>query len=345
MIYKKPQRLKKGDKIAIVSPSWGGPSVFPEVYENGLKVLREWGLEIVEYPTARADASFLKSNPKARADDLNKAFSDPEIKAIFTSIGGIDSARILRYLNRSIIANNPKILIGYSDTTTLHVYLSLLGITSFYSPSIMAGFSQMENLPAEFKSHVYEMLFEPKEYYDYHAYKKYCDGYPNWTEKGNLGKVNTLKDNDGWHWLQGTKDARGQLFGGCVEVLEMIKGSDFWPNREFWKGKVLFLETSEEKPSLHYIDHVLRNYGILGVFDQIEGLIFSRARDYSDSEKKELEEMIVSIVAGEFGRSDIPIVANFDVGHTDPQLVLPLGVMLEISPKVKTVRLVEQWLQ
>ncbi len=73
MIYKKPAKLKSGDKVAIVSPSWGGPSVFPDVYENGIKVLKEWGLEIVEYPTARMDASFLRENPQVRAGDAAAA--------------------------------------------------------------------------------------------------------------------------------------------------------------------------------------------------------------------------------------------------------------------------------
>ena len=64
MKYQKPIKLKRGDVVAVVSPSWGGPSVFPHIYENGLKILREWGLRIKEYPTARAKAEFLRSNPQ-----------------------------------------------------------------------------------------------------------------------------------------------------------------------------------------------------------------------------------------------------------------------------------------
>jgi muramoyltetrapeptide carboxypeptidase LdcA involved in peptidoglycan recycling len=80
-----PQKLKPGDIVAIVSPSWGGPSVFPHIYENGLKILENWGLKVKEYPTARADADYLRKNPKIRAKDINDVFSDPEVKAIFTS--------------------------------------------------------------------------------------------------------------------------------------------------------------------------------------------------------------------------------------------------------------------
>lgn len=216
---------------------------------------------------------------------------------------------------------------------------------TFYDPSIMAGFSQMESLPDSFKSHVKKMLFEPKESYEYQSYKKYCDGYPEWANKENTGKVNPVKLDDGWHWLQGNGKVHGKLFGGCIEVLEMIKATDFWPSRDFWKGKIFFLETSEEKPAIHYIDYVLRNYGMLGIFNKINGFIFSRARDYSDEEKKELEKKIVSVIAQEFSKPDLPIIANFDVGHTDPQLVLPLGVKAEIDCVAKTVKLVESWLK
>ena len=119
MPFIKPHKLKKGDTIAIISPSWGGPSVFPHIHENGLKALREeFGLSIKEYPTARAEADFLYHQPEARAVDVNQAFADPEVKAIIASIGGDDSIRILPFLNPDIIQSNPKILMGYSDTTT-----------------------------------------------------------------------------------------------------------------------------------------------------------------------------------------------------------------------------------
>lgn len=340
----KPKKLKRGDVVAIISPSWGGPSVFPHIYENGLKILLELGLKIKEFPTARMDAAFTRANPQIRAKDINDAFADSEVKAIFTSVGGDDSVRILPFVNKKIIADNPKILMGYSDTSTIHVFANLQGLVTYYGPSIMAGLSQMDSLPESFKSHVREILFDPRESYEYQPYKKYCDGYPDWAKKENLGKVNPLKSNDGWHWLQGNGKVQGELFGGCMEVLEMMKATDFWLTQDFWKGKIFFLETSENKPSLHYVDHVLRNYGMLGVFDRISGFIFSRARDYSDEEKKKLEEKIVSIVAKEFDKPDLPIVANFDVGHTDPQLILPLGVKTEIDCSNKKIKLIESWL-
>lgn len=342
--FLKPKKLARGDIIAVLSPSAGLPRIFPYIFDNGLKILKEWGLNIKEYPTARMDLNFLRQNPKIRAKDIKDAFADPEIKAIITSIGGDDSVRILPFLDKKIIKSNPKILMGYSDATTIHTFCNQLGLITFYGPSIMAGFSQMKALPESFENHVREMLFEPKPEYEYHPYDVYCDGYPDWSKKENTGKVNGLKKNEGFRWLQGNGVVQGQLFGGCIEVLEMLNGTDFWPDKEFWHGKILILETSEAKPTLHEIDHVLRNYGMQGIYDKIKGILFGRARDYSDEEKQELEKKILSTVAGEFDRVDLPIIANMDFGHTDPQLVFPLGTKAEIDCLNQKIRLVEPWL-
>jgi muramoyltetrapeptide carboxypeptidase LdcA involved in peptidoglycan recycling len=341
MQYKKPLRLKPGDTVAIVSPSWGGPSIFPHIYENGLKVLKNFGLNIKEYPTARTDNDFLSKHPELRAKDINDAFADVEVKAIFASIGGEDSVRILPFLNKEVIQNNPKIIMGYSDTTTLLTYLNQLGLVTFHGPSVMSGLSQAESLPEAFTHHVQQMLFTPQEITEYKSFGVYCDGYLNWREEVNLGKTKELKQDTGWRFIQGNGVASGELFGGCIEVLEFMKGTDFWPNKDFWDGKIVFFETSEEKPPVEHVKWMLRNYGIQGVFDKAEAVLFARARDYSDEEKLELDNVIIDIIKGEFGNGTIPIVTNLDFGHTDPQIILPLGVKAEIDCLNKTLKLIE----
>ena len=345
MQYKKPAKLKQGDTVAIVSPSWGGPSVFPHVYENGLKVLNEWGLKVKEYPTARADADFLGRDHRARAKDINDAFADKEVKAIFASIGGDDSVRLLPFLDKKIITENPKIIMGYSDTTTLLVFGNLQGFVTLHGPAIMAGLSQIENLPESFKSHVHEMLFEPKQSYEYKPYGEYCEGYLDWSKPENVGKIKELKTDTGWRFLQGSGKIEGELFGGCIEVLEFLKGTDFWPTKEFWSGKILFFETSEEKPPIDHVKWMLRNYGTQGIFEKVSAVIFGRARDYSPEEKDMLDNTIKSVIADEFEKPNLPIVTNMDFGHTDPQFILPLGVKAELDCENKKFRLVESWLE
>ena len=85
----------------------------------------------------------------------------------------------------------------------------------------------------------------------------------------------------------------------------------------------------------------LRNYGMQGIFDQINALLFGRARGYSDSDKKRLESVILSVVAKEFNQTELPIVTNMDFGHTDPQFILPLGITAEVDCRNKRFRLLE----
>jgi muramoyltetrapeptide carboxypeptidase LdcA involved in peptidoglycan recycling len=107
----KPKMLQKGSTIAVLSPSWGGPSLFPGIYEKALENLKEiFQFNIVEYPTARMDAESLYNHPELRAKDINDAFADDSIDTIFVSIGGNDSIRILEYLDIPSILKNPKII-------------------------------------------------------------------------------------------------------------------------------------------------------------------------------------------------------------------------------------------
>lgn len=341
MDFTKPSKLERGDTVAVVSPSWGGPATFPHIFDNGLRILRkDFGLKIKEYPTARMKAEKLHENPKVRADDINNAFADKEVKAIFASIGGSDSIRILEHLEEKIIRQNPKIIMGYSDTATLLTYINQLGLITFNGPSIMAGISQLDNFPA-CKEHMKDMLFGNPKNYEYKPYEKWSNNYPEWGKVDNTGKVSKRVRNDGWHWIQGTGVFKGRLFGGCIEVVEMAKGTKFWPSEDFWNGKILFFETSEEKPLPEYVKHTFRNYGIQGIFDKIKGVLIGRARDYTDDEKKELEKGIISIISKEFDHPELPIITNMDFGHTDPQFILPLGILAEIDCKNKKFMLLE----
>src|SRR5215204_4953855 len=139
----KPRKLNAGDKVATVSPSWGGPAVFPQRYQIGIQQLqKEFDLQVVEMPNTLKDASWLARNPKARADDLMQAFADPSIKGIFATIGGDDSIRLLPSIDLNIIHNNPKVFMGYSDTTISHMMCYNADLVSFYGPSILAEFAE-----------------------------------------------------------------------------------------------------------------------------------------------------------------------------------------------------------
>lgn len=341
----RPRRLAPGDAVAVASPSWGGPAAFAHVFDHGLAVLRGWGLDIREYPSTRAPAARLAADPRLRADDLNAAFADRSIRAIFSSIGGDDSIRLLPYLDLAAITADPKIVIGYSDTTTILSAVRAAGVVAFHGPSVMSGISQFGGLPAVYGEHVRRMLFEPAAVHAYVPYGSFVEGYPDWRDPALVGRANPLQIDDGWHVVQGTGRVTGELFGGCLEVLDWLRGTSVWPVRDEWAGRLLFTEPSEEIPTPTQVQRILRAFGVQGVFDRIAGILVGRARDQSPEQKIILEATFRNVVGGEFGRPDLPIVANLDFGHTDPQWVLPIGVRAELDVDARSLRLVEPWLR
>lgn len=342
MPFIKPRRLKAGDTVAVLSPSWGGPSKFPRVFDLGLRNLASrFGLKIKEYPTARMDAGETYRNPEIRAKDINDAFADPEVSAIIASIGGDDSVRILPFLDIEKIKTNPKIFMGYSDTTAINCYLNANGLVTFNGPAVMAGFAQMRHLPNAFGEHIEALLMSPSDTYEYKPYQAWANNYLDWNLPEYDGETSPLQPNEGPKWLQGSGQVQGVLWGGCIEVHEFLKGTRFWPSHQPWQDTILFFETSEDKPTVSNVKYMLRNYGSMGVLDRVKGILFGRARSYTEAEKLELETMLVQIVTGEFGRQDMPIVANLDFGHTDPQWIMPLGVRAEIDSSQQQIRLLE----
>lgn len=307
-------------------------------------MLRDWGLRIREFPSTRAAVERLRRDPQFRADDLNAAFADTSVAGIIASIGGDDSIRLLPLLDDAVIAANPKVLMGYSDTTTLLLAVRRLGMVAFHGPSVMAGLSQMGALPPSYRSHVHELLFRPGASYGYVAYDTYAEGYPDWRDAANVGLVNPPRPADGWHVLQGAGKVTGDLFGGCLEVLDWLRGTSAWPIGDEWSGRLLFIEPSEEKPTPLHVERILRSFGVQGIFDRVTGVLVGRPRDHSAAEALAFETAVKGVIAVEFGRPDLPIATNLPFGHTDPQWVLPLGVKAELDVDAQTLRLVEPWL-
>ena len=340
----RPARLRPGDHVAVLSPSWGGPHAFPHVFESGLATLRGWGLVVREYPTTRAPDAVLRREPARRAADLDDAFGDPTIRGIFMSIGGDDSIRLLPFLDLAAAAADPKVLMGYSDATTLLLAYRRAGLVTFHGPSVMAGLSQMGSLPPAYGAHVRGMLFEPASTHAYVPYGIRVDGYPDWRDPANVGLADPPRRDGGPRVVQGSGRVTGELFGGCIEVLDWLRGTAAWPDPDEWTGRLLLVEPSEEKPSPEQVTRILRSFGVAGVLDGIVGVLVGRARDHTRTEEAALEAAIRAVVGGEFGRADLPIVANLDFGHTDPQWVLPLGVRAEMDVDARSLRLVEPWL-
>jgi len=129
-----PDKPRRGDAVAVLSPSAGLPARFPRPYELGLTRLREeFGLQPVEYPTTRT----AQASPAARAADIHAAFADPDIKAVIASIGGEDELKVLAHLDPDVLRANPKPFFGYSDNTNLLNWLWFHGVAGYHGGSTM----------------------------------------------------------------------------------------------------------------------------------------------------------------------------------------------------------------
>jgi muramoyltetrapeptide carboxypeptidase LdcA involved in peptidoglycan recycling len=132
------------------------------------------------------------------------------------------------------------------------------------------------------------------------------------------------------------------LIGGCAEVLDWLRGTDYWPDAETWQGAILFLETSEEAPPPSTVKYMLRAYAAMGVFEGLSGILFGRPGGQVPPERfDEYDEVLRQVVTEEEGLGDLPIVTHMDFGHTDPMFVMPYGVRAEIDCDTRQFTILE----
>jgi len=339
--FVKLPKLSPGDKVAVISPSNGLPQIFPEVFELGLKRLRDkFGLIPKEYPTTRIMGAPLKD----RARDIMAAFSDPDNKAVLTSIGGEDQIKLLKYLEPDIIRTNPKPFFGASDNTQLHNYLWNLGIPSYYGGTIMTQFGMqghMDDITVKFLN---KALFEGGET-EIEVANQYNDIGLDWRNTATLSQRRQYEPNDGLFW-DGNKNAEGTLWGGCVEsLIYQSTVSKYLPKNEDLEGTVLFIETAEDIPEPWLVEYLLAGFGERGWFDKFRGVLVGRPKawefekPHTTEEKSqyraEQRETVLKTVR-EYN-TNIPVVQNLDFGHTDPNIVLPMGNKVYINTNDKKI--------
>lgn len=337
----KPNKLNPGDTIAVVSPSWGGPGTYPERYQVGKQQLvKEFGLNVVEMPYALKSAEWLHANPEARADDLMKAFSDPDISGIIASIGGDDSIRLLPFLDLDVIRDNPKVFMGYSDTTILHFGCLKAGVSSFYGPSIMAGFAENGGIFPYMKDAILKTIFSNTAAGDIEQANAWTVEHLAWSNPENQLRKRKLEKPLPRHCLQGQGLVKGSLIGGCIDVFPMLLGTDLWPELEVFNGAVLFIETSEEAPREDVVKRIMRNLGVQGILKRLNGILIGRPGGGVE-DLQQYDKAITAVVSGEFGLTDLAIISQMDFGHTDPMCVLPYGVQVEIDCEISRVSICE----
>jgi muramoyltetrapeptide carboxypeptidase LdcA involved in peptidoglycan recycling len=332
---------KPGDKVAVVSPSRGLPELFPAPYELGLRRLRdEFGLEPVEYPTTRR----LGTTPAERAHDLHTAFADPEITALFATIGGEDQITVLKHLDPELIRSNPKPFFGYSDNTNLLVYLHGLGVPCFHGGCVMIELGRGGAMHPDTEASLRAALFAPGPF-ELKPADGWTDVQRDWRVPENLETEPPLKPGTGWQWYGADRVVEGPLWGGCIEILDGQAAVGRWLlPAESYHG-VLFGETSEEMPSATTVYRILRNLGERGLLERFDAVLWGRPKAWGLDNQLSPEEGAtytgdqydaVRRALGEYNPKAL-LVTGLDIGHTDPQIILPVGGQVRVDGPARRI--------
>lgn len=347
----KAKKLVKGDKVAIISLSSGLLGEPFMAYQKELieKRLKEFGLEVIYTPNALKGMTFIKDNPQARAEDLKWAFADETIKGIICAIGGDDTYRTVPFLLDdevfiNNVKNNPKIFIGYSDSTINHLMFHKIGLSTYYGHSAIVDFGELGAEMLPYSKEWFEKLFENNSSLE-------IKSSPIWYlerttfDESEHGKERISKDeNYGYEVLNGNGVVTGKLFGGCVESLsELVSGDRYadelqvnekyslLPKLEELKGKIIFLETSEEQPNPEKLEHMLNVLDEYGLFSEINGVLIGKPQDgsYYEDYKKVYKDII--------GKHNKAVIYNMNFGHAHPKCILPYGLEVTIDCDNKSV--------
>ena len=341
----KPKHLSPGERAAVVSLSsglLGEAKCIHKFYLAKERMAKDFGLELVAMPNALRGIDYLYAHPEARAADLMDAFRDPSIRAVICAIGGDDTIRLLPYVDFAVLHDNPKIFTGFSDTTTNHFMMYKAGLMSYYGASLMGTFSEYVRINAYSLDMLRRTLFEPQPTLEIPSAPYWYDDEDEkiwWTEE-NIGRLKPYHPEEiGYELVQGGGVAEGPLLGGCVDVFVELLGTTLWPSPEEWRGKLLFLETSEVDMPCEQLTWILRGMAAQGIFDVIAGILVGKPARRSKYEP--YKEVYRKVVGFEAGHPELPILCNVNFGHAEPICVLPIGAMCRLDADDKTITLLE----
>ena len=320
MTYQFPRPLVQGDCVAVVSPA---STPKPEPVERAIEQLHSFGLRTKTYGDVYRSHGYLAGTDDERAAELMQAYLDPDVAAILPTRGGYGITRLLHLLDYEAIAANPKILIGYSDITALH--LALRHKTSqitFHGPHLQDGIGSPER---------FDLL--TSEAYDWAL----------WGRDQATGKVSEAAefaiDNRRLRELQLPEleclrpgNAEGPIVGGNLALVGATLGSQYEIDTA---GCVLFLEDISELP--YRVDRLLSQLRLCGKFDKLVGVILGHFNDCeSESDKPSLT--LDQVIADYFGTLDVPVLKGFPCGHAQPNVTLPYGGKVTIDADQGVVR-------
>ncbi|MEG4444156.1 LD-carboxypeptidase [Microcoleus sp. AT9_B5] len=297
-----PRRLQVGDTVALINPAAFN---YEKEVQPFFKVLDNLGLKVKLGEHFYDRYGYLAGKDADRAADVNAAFADDSVQAIFTGMGGWGCGRILPLLDYDIIRNNPKIILGFSDITALLLAIyAKTNIVTFHGP---LGASSWSPFTVDY---VKKVLFE--------------------------GGSVTMQNSKGVQFQTiGRGTARGKLIGGNLSVIAAMVGSAYLPT---WENSILFVEEVGEE--VYRIDRMLTQLKLAGILDRISGFIFGQCTK-CEAEKPQESLTLAQVLSDHIRPLKIPAWYGSMVGHIREQFTLPIGLEVEIDADSGTIRLLE----
>jgi muramoyltetrapeptide carboxypeptidase len=308
----KPKRLSAGDTVGIVAPASATFNTLDlQIARESLEAL---GLKVQVGRHVLDRHGYLAGSDQDRAADINRFFADPDVRAVLPLRGGWGASRVLPSLDYDAIRRNPKIVLGYSDITALHMAIAAkTGLVTFHGPNGMGRWDEFS------VNWVRRVLFDGE-----------AVTLENLHEKGDFlvqteNRVQTI--------TPGT--ARGRIFGGNLTVLTAIIGSPYVPDFE---GAILFVEDVGE--DIYRIDRMLTTLKLAGILGRLRGFVWgtcSECEPGSGFGSLTFEEVFADHIAP----LKIPAWQGAMIGHRTPQFTIPEGVEVEIDASAGRIRMLE----
>lgn len=302
----RPQRLRPGDLVGLVAPASAPEDV--NAIDLSVELLRGRGFKVSLGRHVRQRHGFLAGSDDERAEDLMRMFTDRRVKGIFCLRGGYGAARLLPLLDYRAIRQNPKVLVGFSDITSLHAaLLKKSGLLSFHGP-MTASYLIKKDYPAFSSESLWRAVTEPA------PLGSICEGYRQKTVSIiRRGKVS------------------GELIGGNLTVLCTLIGTPYEP---VFRKRILFLEEVDEKP--YRVDRLLTHLLNAGVLHQVAGVaigVCSGCVDPKTGRAKEYRQTVEDVFRERLGSLKVPVVIGLPFGHVPHNATLPVGGRATLDAK------------
>ena len=307
-----PVALNPGDTVALVSPSSPVDDSFN--LQLAQEVMEALGFKVKAGAHYADKRGHLAGSDAGRADDINAAFADKDVKAVICVRGGSGAARLLPLLDYNVIRANPKVLLGYSDITALHCAIhAQTGLVTFHGPNGSGSWNS-------FNADQFRRVFFNRELMHY---RNLADRGDELVQRRNRTVTIT----------GGT--ARGGLVGGNLAVLTALAGSPYLPD---FSGKILFLEDVSEAP--YRVDRMLSTLKLMGALDGIAGFIFGECTDCDPGDG--YGSLGLDQILDDYIRPlGIPAYRGAMIGHIREQFIVPVGGRVEMDAGNGSFRLLD----